>query len=83
MNYTIKFWATEDHRDLGISSLFLEDFTDLDLAITQAKEMVDDMGYASVEVVETNTLDTDEEEVVYGYDGKDFWYNNRGTKVKK
>jgi phosphate-selective porin len=83
MNYTIKFWETEEERDLGISELFLEDFTDIDLAITQAKEMVDDMGYASVEVVETNTLDTDEEEVVYGYDGKDFWYNNKGTKVKK
>jgi phosphate-selective porin len=80
MYYAIKFWETEEERDLGISELFLEDFTDIDLAIIQAKEMVDDMGYESVEVVETDTLDTDDEKVVYGYDGKDFWNNNRGTK---
>ena len=83
MYYAIKYWENEENRDLGISDLYLEDFDDLDIAIEQAKEMVDDIGYASVEVIETDTLNTDDEQVVYGYDGNDFWYNNRGTKDRK
>lgn len=74
MNYTIKYWVDNEHREQGISELFFNDFTDLDQAIRQAQKIVDNIGYACAEVIETETLDTDNEKVLYGYDGIDFWY---------
>lgn len=68
MKYTIQYWVDEKHRDLGISELFIEDFTDLDKAIRQAQKIVDSVGYACAEVIETET-----DKVMYGYDGIDFW----------
>jgi hypothetical protein len=80
MKYIIKFWETEDHREIGISDLYLEIFNDLDLAIIKAKEMVDDIDIACVEVVEARGVDTDKEIVKYGYDGFKTWRNNKGAK---
>jgi hypothetical protein len=69
MKYTIQYWVDDDHREQGISELFIENFTDLDKAIRQAQKIVDIVCYACAEVIETET-DT----IVYGYDGINFWY---------
>ena len=69
MKYTIQYWVDEEHRDLGISELYVNNFTDLDQAIRQAQKIVDSICYACAEVIETET-----DKVVYGYDGTDFWY---------
>jgi hypothetical protein len=69
MKYTIQYWVDNDHREQGISELFIENFTDLDKAIRQAQKIVDIVCYACAEVIETES-----NEVVYGYDGINFWY---------
>lgn len=71
MNYTIQYWIDEEHREQGLSELYIDDFTDLDQAIRQAQKIVDNIGYACAEVIETET-----NKVVYGYDGIDFWYGS-------
>jgi hypothetical protein len=68
MKYTIQYWVDEEHREQGISELYVDDFTDLDQAIRQAQKIVDSICYACAEVIETET-----DKVIYGYDGIDFW----------
>jgi hypothetical protein len=67
--YYIKFWETEQLQELGESDTLIETFTDLDEAIRQAQRLVDKHCFSCVEVIEHDT-----DNIVYGYNGNEFWY---------
>jgi hypothetical protein len=72
MKYIIQYWTNEENREQGISDIYFNDLNNIDEAIRQAQKIVDNVGYACAEVIEFET-----NEVVYGYDGIDFWYGGK------
>lgn len=70
--YLILYWKTKEDRSNGYGDILIDDFNDLQKAITYAKRMVDKYDFNSVEVIEDNHDDINEK-VLFGYDGVKRW----------
>ena len=65
--YTIKFWETEEERENGLSEIYGSDFENLDEAIKEAKKIMKNNNFASIEVLDNN----EEESKVYYFATQD------------
>ena len=51
--FEVKFWETEDCRDLGICEIY-EEYNEIDLAIIECNSLYKEFGFASIEVEDEN-----------------------------
>ena len=81
----IKYWADEERRDQGESDIYFDEFSSKDIAIDTAKRLVDRGEAASVEVLvsPTEEIETEEDEVIFGYDGVNTWSDSNGTPLEE
>ena len=83
--YWVKFWEDEERRDMGESDIYMDDFETKEEAIRLARNLIDRMGYASVEVFYSPEGDINEndDELVWGYDGVDVWGQDKEESLNE
>lgn len=71
----IKYWKDEELRDQGISEIYRDNFATREEAIEVARKLVDRDGMASVEVFvsPSGELESEDDQLIWGYDGIDTW----------
>lgn len=71
----IKYWEDEELRDQGISEIYRDNFATREEAIETARKLVDRDGFASVEVFvsPSGELESEDDQLIWGYDGVETW----------
>lgn len=71
----IKYWQDEDARDQGNSDVYADRFEHIEDAVNVAKRLIDRDGFASVEVLvsPSGEIESEDDYVVWGYDGVETW----------
>ena len=81
----IKYWEDEELRDQGISEIYTDNFATREEAIEVARKLVDRDGFASVEVFvcPSGTLESEDDQLIWGYDGVDTWGLGKEESLKE
>ena len=71
----IKYWQDEEARDQGNSDVYADRFEHIEDAVDVAKRLIDRDGFASVEVLvsPSGEIESEDDYVVWGYDGVETW----------